>query len=222
MAALGPVAGDDDDGAGDDLEAEAAAPAPSRPAARRTGQRRVAPHLAGYAESEPPVPAARAARGRRGVRVPFAPNPARIAIGVVIVGLGLFLRFVYVPSKHPWVEVYNDHGTLVDTDRPKNTFEWRFTADRYRDAETLAIAIAIAGLVSIGAGFAFRPRAEVKCRRCRLYVVAEKDGILLKCPRGRHTAGLGLGTLTLLFLAGGLAIAMVAIVAVGSITHAGG
>jgi hypothetical protein len=149
-------------------------------------------------------------------------NAARIVLGLLVIGIGVFLLLFYVPSKQPWQETFDEHGILVSTNRPPKTFEWRFSEELYLAAQGIAGGVIAFGLIIVIAGAMFRPDVEMKCRRCKQFVLAEKDGIWLRCTRGDHTAGLEVGTTVLLMGFGMLVMAMVITIALGSITHVRG
>lgn len=146
--------------------------------------------------------------GQTGTVVPAEINGPRLAIGFLIVCAGLFLFLWYLPTRGP--EAPLDPGA---------GYQWRFD-----DALFLKVRIATGSLIFVGAAFAmmglrFRPQVEVVCKRCRQYVLAEKDGVVLKCPRSSHQARFDRATIFFIALLIASAAGIIVCMALGSIVH---
>lgn len=168
---------------------------------------------------EQTAPTARAEPQPEGIVVPPTVDATRIALGVLVIALGAFLLAFYLPSRRPWRTVYDSNGDVLSTDRPKNTYEWRFTPERYDMARGIAAGVIVFGALVAGLGLRFRDRLEVKCKRCRRYRLAARNGLWLDCPSGRHKAGISLQTLALMVTFVALAFALFVTIAMASITR---
>ena len=141
---------------------------PTSHAARRRALRKIAPS------------------GKTGTVVPAEVNAARIGIGLLIATAGVLLLALYLPSRGP------------DAPIDATTYEWRFDASAYLQAQIGAIGLIVVGAIFTFAGIRFRPEVEVVCKRCHQYVMAEKDGVALKCPRSSHKARFDMFTIGLI------------------------
>jgi len=99
------------------------------------------------------------------VRIPITPSPARIAIGVVLASISLWLALWFLP-------------------------EYR---DRISEEVRTGIGIAAGGMglaafALILTGALYRAQAEVRCRICARPVIAWKGAFGLHCPLGPHHA----------------------------------
>ncbi len=133
---------------------------PTSHAARRRAMRKIEP------------------QGRTGQVVPAEINMTRLALGLMISAAGVFLLLWYLPTRGP--DVPHELHTA--------TYQWRFDSDLYLKVRLAAGALVGLGVLLAGAGLRFRPFVEVVCKRCHQYVMAEKDGVVLKCPRSSHQA----------------------------------
>ena len=115
--------------------------------------------------------------GRTGQVVPAEINGPRLGIGLLIVAAGMALLFWYFPSRGPDAP----SGAAVD-------YAWRFSSSLYLKAQIVAGALVGIGLAMAFMGLRFRPEVEAVCKKCRKYVMAERDGVILRCPRSpNHT-----------------------------------
>ena len=148
--------------------------------------------------------------GYTGEALPREKNPVRMVMGAIVIGLGLFLLFWYLP----------EHAPALDTHAGKKMSSG-FTPELYTRAQAAAFGFLFVGLLFILDGLWFKPRAEVVCKRCKRYVIARRDGVFFKCPRSSHAARTCKTTLVLFAL---LIIAIGAIlftIAMGSIVRMG-
>lgn len=104
------------------------------------------------------------------VRIPITPSPARIAVGVVLASVSLWLALWFLP-------------------------EYRA---RLSEEVRTAIGIAAGGLglaafALILTGALYRAQAEVRCRICARPVIAWKGAFGLHCPLGPHHARIAWG-----------------------------
>jgi len=119
-------------------------------------------------QARPPISGSFRAAGP--VRIPLTPSPARIAVGVVLASVALWLALWFLP-------------------------EYRA---RLSDEVRTAIGIAAGGLglaafTLILTGALYRAQAEVRCRICARPVIAWKSAFGLHCPLGPHHARIAWG-----------------------------
>ncbi len=99
------------------------------------------------------------------VRIPITPSPARIAIGVVLASVALWLALWFLPE-------YQD----------------RISEDIRTGVGIAAGGIGLAAFALILTGALYRAQAEVRCRYCARPVIAWKGAFGLHCPLGPHHA----------------------------------
>ncbi|MCG8425319.1 MAG: hypothetical protein MJE77_46155 [Proteobacteria bacterium] len=165
-----------------------------------------------------PLTAAQAARrakgpipGRTFAKLPFERNGARMALGLVIGAVGLVVLLWYLPTRAP----------LSPEDRAAGTPSvGRLTPDLYLRGQAAAGGFIAVGFLFLLNGYFFKSRDEVVCKRCKRYVIAERDGVVLKCPRSSHTAALCYKTLILTLLLVLCVGAIALVVGLGSVVRA--
>jgi hypothetical protein len=146
--------------------------------------------------------------GKTGTVVPAEINGPRLALGFMIICAGLFLLLWYLPTRGPDVPLDPDGG-----------YQWRFDAALFLKVRLATGALIFVGVVFAAMGLRFRPEVEVVCKRCRQYVLAEKDGVVLTCPRSSHNAGFDGTTLLFIALLIASAAGIIVCMALGSIVH---
>jgi len=164
---------------------------PTSHAARRRAMRKIEP------------------QGRTGQVVPAEINATRLGLGLLIAAAGVFLLMWYLPTRGP--DVPRELHTA--------TYEWRFDADLYLKVRIAAGGLVALGVILAGVGLRFRPFVEVVCKRCHQYVMAEKDGVVLKCPRSSHQARFDRGTIALIGAVILCAGSILVFIAFASIVH---
>ena len=103
---------------------------------------------------------------------------------------------------------------------PGGTFIWRFTESLYLRARLAAGGLIAVGLLFAFHGMVFKPAVQVVCKRCRLWVVATRDGISLKCPRVNHVARSDRTTILMAALLIAAVVGVVLSISFGSIVRA--
>jgi hypothetical protein len=152
----------------------------------------------------------RRAPGRTNPVIPSIREPVRMALGLLIAAAGGLLLFLYLPGKQPLEGA--SAAELIG----------RFPAHIHAAAQAAAgMLIGFGALVFI-VGAVYKPSAEVRCKRCKMWVMVNKDGFVLRCTRVRHPAGMSWGSVALAGLFGVLVTAIMFLVAIGNITRAGG
>lgn len=99
------------------------------------------------------------------VRIPITPSPARIAIGVVLASIALWLALWFLPS-------YGE----------------RISQEVRTGVGIAAGGLGLAAFALILTGALYRAQAEVRCRVCARPVIAWKGAFGLHCPLGPHHA----------------------------------
>jgi hypothetical protein len=99
------------------------------------------------------------------VRIPITPSPSRIAIGVVLASIALWLALWFLPE-------YRD----------------RISQEVRTGIGIAAGGIGLAAFALILTGALYRAQAEVRCRVCARPVIAWKGAFGLHCPLGPHHA----------------------------------
>jgi len=99
------------------------------------------------------------------VRIPITPSPARIAIGVVLAAVALWLALWFLPS-------YGE----------------RISQEVRTGIGIAAGGLGLAAFALILTGALYRAQAEVRCRLCARPVIAWKGAFGLHCPLGPHHA----------------------------------
>ena len=155
------------------------------------------------------------APGRTFAKLPIERNAVRMGIGLFAIAAGLVLLLWFLPNRTPITPEERAAGkALIErSGRPMR-------ADIYQGGQLAAGGFVLVGLLFIVNGYFFKPKDEVVCKRCKRYVIAQRDFTVLKCPRSSHTARMCTKTvlLTLLLVAcvGGTFFA----IALGSIVRA--
>lgn len=155
------------------------------------------------------------APGRTYAKLPIERNTVRMGIGLFSIAAGLVLLLWFLPTRAPVTPEERAAGKpLIErTGRPMRP-------DIYLGGQAAAGGFILVGLLFIMNGYFFKPKDEVVCKRCKRYVIAQRDFTVLKCPRSSHTARMCSKTvlLTLLLVAcvGGTFFA----IALGSIVRA--
>ncbi len=153
--------------------------------------------------------------GRTGEVIAAERNPMRMLLGALTIGFGLLLLTVYLPWHAPRLQAEQPRIVAAGQELPKET--WHFRSDLYTRAQVVAGGFGAVGLLFLVSGIWFKPAREVPCNRCGRYVVAQRDGLVLKCPRGRHRAGYSISTLALTIALMLCVALMIHTVAMGSI-----
>jgi hypothetical protein len=144
--------------------------------------------------------------------IPIEPNASTIAFGLALVGLGVFLLFVWIPSHRPMDEVEQLNNLFEHVQRLQIPADhWMFKPWFYPLALLTAGLLTVFGISRVISGATYRAYKQVSCRRCKTMVIAKKGfGGALLCPLGNHSAvGSGLLRVVALALFGFLALMFV-------------
>ncbi|HLU65105.1 MAG TPA: hypothetical protein VKZ63_02445, partial [Kofleriaceae bacterium] len=123
-----------------------------------------------------------------------APSPPRIALGLFIAGLGVWLLISVLPDRRPISAV---ELARISQQAGVDASAWRFSRSLYPVARGLAALYLTVGFLVALRGLLFRRRLEVVCRRCGRAVFAERSGATLRCEGGPHPAGLNRSAIAL-------------------------
>jgi hypothetical protein len=127
-------------------------------------------------------------------------NPVRLGFGLMIMGAGLVLLLWFLPTHAPLGPTSSPVDTAAERGGDAQPFVWRYSPTLYRNARIAAAGFVAVGILFMLNGMFFKSRAEIVCKRCKRYVIAQRDMVSLKCPRSSHAAGLCYKTVFLIAL----------------------
>lgn len=147
-----------------------------------------------------------------------APSPPRIALGLLVAALGVWLLVSFLPGRKPLTPTERDH---ISHQAGVDLNAWRFHRVSYQAARGIAGLYLTVGFLIALRGMFFRRRRDVTCRHCGTQVTAERSGLSLRCPNGHHTAGSNLSAVALLVSFAALTAGLLVLVVVASLTSHG-
>ena len=147
-----------------------------------------------------------------------APSPPRIALGLLVAALGVWLLVSFLPDRKPLTPTERDH---ISHQAGVDLRAWRFHRVSYEAARGVAGLYLTIGFLIALRGMFFRRRRDVVCRHCGTQVTAERSGLSLRCPNGHHTAGSNLSAVALVVGFAALSTALLVLVVVASLTSHG-
>jgi hypothetical protein len=134
-----------------------------------------------------------------------APNPARIALGLFLIGLGAWFLVSFLPGHRP---ITAAERAVIARQAGVDEHVWRYAPTPYGVARGLAVLLITAGGLAAVRGATFRRRLSVACPHCRAAAPADREGLVLRCTQGRHRAGWNASAIALLVGVGGVGVAL--------------
>ena len=126
------------------------------------------------------------------------PHPLRIALGILMIGVGIYLLAIFIPSHEP-VMLGGNIGVN----------KWLFTEGQHSVAAAFAFAFLALGAFSLFRGTTYKPFVRTRCNHCQIEVNAARQGLVLKCENGGHRAGIQFAAVGLLIGVVGLVVGFI-------------